>query len=276
MDELDYNRDELKKITFPRSLNYNLKAPRSKYFQIYPKRAIQNYLPAVLNYYQKDTPPKFLKIGCGTGAMAFAYNLYFSEEKLNENQFVGIDINKSSIDFLSKNYSNSFLFHFHETPQDRNYVDKNNFAKSPTTLAISDGSECAYNIGFNFDCDLQWSSSVFTHLTPKACEKAINFISHNSKKGCFFFNTFLIVDNQSMSSMRMGYSDRELKYDFGDFLTYDKENPLVCSAYKLDFILELYKNAGMEIIDIQKGAWRGEGISNDFQHQQDVIISRKL
>lgn len=32
----------------------------------------------------------------------------------------------------------------------------------------------------------------------------------------------------------------------------------------------------MEIIDIQKGAWRGEGISNDFLHHQDVIISRKL
>jgi len=76
--------------------------------------------------------------------------------------------------------------------------------------------------------------------------------------------------------MRMGYSDRELKYDFGDFLTYDKNNPLVCTAYKLHFILDLYKNAGMEIIDIQKGAWRGEGISNDFQHYQDVIISRKL
>ena len=276
MKEINYNIDELKKITFPRNLNYNLKVPRSKYFQIYPKLAIQNYLPAILSYYQKDTPPKFLEIGCGTGAMAFAYNLYFSDENLNENQFLGIDINKSSIDFLSKNYSNSFLFHFHETLQDRNYVDKNNFAKSPTTLAISDGSECAYNIGFNFDCDLQWSSSVFTHLTPKACEKAINFISHNSKKDCVFFNTFLIVDNQSMSSMRMGYSDRELKYDFGDFLTYDKKNPLVCTAYKLHFILELYKNADMEIIDIQKGAWRGEGISNDFQHYQDVIISRKL
>ena len=54
MDEINYNRDELKKITFPRNLNYNLKVPRSKYFQIYPKRAIQNYLPAILNYYEME------------------------------------------------------------------------------------------------------------------------------------------------------------------------------------------------------------------------------
>ena len=39
------------------------------------------------------------------------------------------------------------------------------------------------------------------------------------------------------------------------------KNPLVCTAYKLHFILELYKNADMEIIDIQKGAWRGKALA---------------
>ena len=41
-----------------------------------------------------------------------------------------------------------------------NSTNKNNQKTSPS----SDGSECEYSLNFEFQADIQWSSSLFTHL----------------------------------------------------------------------------------------------------------------
>ena len=88
-------------------------------------------------------------------------------------------------------------------------------------------------------------------------------------------NTWLIVGEHSRLAMKTGIADRKLEFDCGDFLTYSKSNPLVCTAYKLPFVERCYSDAGLKILSIEKGSWRGDGMKNRFNHYQDVIISTR-
>ena len=65
----------------------------------------------------------------------------------------------------------------------------------------------------------------------------------------------------------------ESSFDFGDFLTYSRENPLVCTAFKIENF-EFYEKADLEILDIEHGSWRGKYFKNSASHYQDIIISR--
>ena len=76
--------------------------------------------------------------------------------------------------------------------------------------------------------------------------------------------------------MMAGYADRKLPITSQHFLTYSENNPLVCTAYKLDYILSAYEQAGLRVIRIDRGSWRGCGIVNKFSHYQDVIIASRV
>jgi hypothetical protein len=89
-------------------------------------------------------------------------------------------------------------------------------------------------------------------------------------------NTWLIIDNESAYSLAAGSADRELPFDFGDFLTYSESNPLVCTCYKIEAIERMYRESGLEIVSIDKGSWRGPAYKNGANHYQDIIISRPL
>ena len=75
--------------------------------------------------------------------------------------------------------------------------------------------------------------------------------------------------------MQTGIADRKLEIDCGDFLTYSKSNPLVCTAYKLQFVEKCYRDVSLKILSIEKGFRRGGEEKNNFNHYQDVIISTR-
>ena len=60
-----------------------------------------------------------------------------------------------------------------------------------------------------------------------------------------------------------------------EFLTYSKENPLLNTAYKIEYIQKAYKKAGLKIEEIIHGSWRGNK-SNHLNSDQDIIIARKF
>jgi len=117
---------------------------------------------------------------------------------------------------------------------------------------------------------------VFTHLTPQACREALKTIRRSCAKDSMQVNTWLIVDDESRFSLSAGMSDRQLPYDFGEYLTYSKANPLVCTCYKLEVIQKMYSEAGFEIVSIERGSWRGESYKNSANHYQDIIVSRPM
>lgn len=276
-------------------INYN-----SKFTYRYKKDFIDKYLHnffynAISELEQKRKRqtlfPRILDIGCGFGPMALALKLHlFASRKLRkdtndiEKMYVGIDTRDDAIDFLNNAYKDekNFIFvkHIPQSSCKTDYIglfNKFNKRVLSQTHFDSDGEECKYNLGFDFKADLQWSSSLFTHLTPSAVFNALEFINNNLDKQGLAINSWLILDNQSYLSMEMGLSDRGVhRYDFGSFISKSINNPLSCTIYKLEFIKESYKKAGLKIISIKRGSWRGSNRQNSYSHYQDIIISEKI
>jgi hypothetical protein len=101
-------------------------------------------------------------------------------------------------------------------------------------------------------------------------------IKSSCAKNSIQFNTWLIIDDESRYSLALGIADRTLPIDCGDYLTYSKTNPLVCTAYKIEAVRNLYASAGLEILKIERGAWRGGAAKNPANHYQDMVVSRRI
>jgi len=121
--------------------------------------------------------------------------------------------------------------------------------------------------------DVAWSLSVFTHMWR---DSIINTLMEQSKVVNYSgicVNTWLIVDEFARYIMKCGVADRQLPFEVNGALTYSLDNPLVCTAYKIQDVYEIYQKAGHEILDIEFGSWAGR--KNEVSYQ-DVVISRSF
>ena len=101
-----------------------------------------------------------------------------------------------------------------------------------------------------------------------------NSLGENLSSNGIAVNTWLIVDPMSSLGLYAKVADRSLPIDCGDYLTNSADNPLVCTAYKIDVIEGLYSSAGLEITEIIPGSWRGMGCNNNVTYQ-DIIVAKK-
>ena len=226
--------------------------------------------------------PNILDMGCGFGPFAIATKVVnescqsLTDKELNKDNinYVGIDIRKDAINWLSNAYKEekSFYFHLHKTSEKFDYISKNFKDFNTKTTLDSDGSECNYQLEFEFESHIQWSGSFFTHLTPKGALSALKFIRKSLHINGLTANTWLIIDAQSQVAMNSGEADRNLTIDCGDLLTFKKDNPLGVTAYKMQYIEKIYDLADLKIIDILYGSWRGFGIKNPHTYQ-DIILA---
>lgn len=265
----------------PVELNYNYNSSYFNYKKIFLDAPFKTYFPKILEFQNKYNPPKnknyFLDLGCGYGPMAIAYMNYLNSCPNKEFKFkyYGVDINKNAINWLKKTYRDlkEFEFLLHETDLERDYLQSK--SKNVNTLNVSDAKEVEYIIPKELKFDIQWSWSFFTHLTPSSCDKALNVVSRQSEINSLQFNSWLIIDNESLFSLKSGLANRLLPYDMGEYLTRSRENPLTSTCYKENFIYNVYKKNNLKIIDIQKGKWRGTK-NSDQNLNQDLIISQKI
>lgn len=238
------------------------------------KRLNYNFLPF----------PKILDIGCGFAPMCLAAKIFRDNANLNENtlQYVGIDIREDAINFNKNNYKKfqNILFIHHRSKNNIDYLGNYNKLKhlAPNfhkTKAISDGSECNYKIPLRYKANIQWSGSLFTHLTYNSVKKNLKFISKHLHNKGVSINTWHIIDPESLYCLQLGIADRKLEYDMIEFLTYSKQNPLLSTAYKIKYIKKAYKEAGLRIEEIIHGSWRGNK-NNHLNTDQDIIIATKI
>jgi SAM-dependent methyltransferase len=294
------------KLIPPPSLNYN-SAPHTslaEYQRQFGAPFISSFLPRCLELVENECKtltdfPRILDLGCGFGPMAFAIATITQDFSRTHNlasaasagiNYLGIDIREDAILFLENAYADhrDFLFHLHNASKTTDYLgdfhldidDRFRTIASVEanhhTKLNSSGSECRYELPIEFFADLQWSSSFFTHLTPQGVQAALEFIKQHIGQGGLTINTWLIVDEASIEAMKFGKADRVLNIDKNEFLTYSDENPLVCTAYKIEYIEKYYANAGLEIVRIERGCWRGPSVNNSFNHYQDIVIARPI
>jgi SAM-dependent methyltransferase len=264
----------------PPELNYNYNSSYFNYKKKFLDTAFKTYFPKILEYQKKFYHIKeknfFLDLGCGYGPMAVAYLNYIksNSDKNIKYKYLGIDINKNAIEWLKKKYNNNiFNFLLHETDLDKDYLQSKD--NNIQTLQDSDATEVEYKISSADKFDIQWSWSLFTHLTPKSCDKILSIISKHTEKNSLQFNSWLIYDEESKFALNCGLTNRLLPYDMGEYLTRSKENPLTATCYKEQFILDIYKKNNLKIVEIIKGNWRGTN-NCDKSLNQDLIISQKI
>lgn len=272
---------EIKRLTPPLKKNWNWGKGRSDYIKHFSSYFIEYIFPYLLKSANDHGVSlkklSILDIGCGWAPLAIPFVINNQVSLSNEdvgNRYLGIDIRKDAIEWLRCAYSkyNNVSFQLHTAAIEADYIGAEH--KKTKTLAESDGLEAKFSIPNDFCANIQWSSSVFTHLTPQACTQALFSIKENCLSSGIQINTWLIVDDESRYSLAAGIADRELPFDCGDFLTYSEMNPLICTAYKLEAIERIYRNSGLEIIKIDRGSWRGPTYQNNAKHYQDIIISR--
>jgi hypothetical protein len=120
--------------------------------------------------------------------------------------------------------------------------------------------------------DLQFSSSVFTHMWGADIVETIKRFTPIATRDAIFVNTWLIVDDFAQNALDSGAADRRLPIEVGGVLTYSHSNPLVCTAFRLSEVERIYAEAGHEIQEILYGSWSGR--SNGVTYQ-DIVISKE-
>lgn len=277
-----------------RKVNYNTS---QNLFSNYKNEFVNPYLNNILPLAFKKIKitrdfPKILDLGCGFGPMCLASKIYrefWLKKKLNEDiYYVGIDIREDSINYNKKNFGEykEIVFIHHKISNAKiDYVGDFNKHKlrAPNyigTEETSDGKEGDYKLPFLFKADIQWSNSLITHVTPQALDNILKFTFGQLNENGVSLNTCNIIDPESLYLMKMGMADRNLKYDFGPFMTYHNTNPLLNTAYKIDYLNKVYEKNKLKIIEIIPGRWRNLNNKNYKNYQNniylDTIVAKKI
>ena len=273
----------------PIEMNYNWAGTTDpqQYKEDFAANFVEHFFPYLLQRLREHQidPARIslLDIGCGFAPMAYAFAIHGSslpEKDRRGLRYLGIDIRSDAIEWLQaayKRYDFIQFFH-HQADTTSDYVGEGNTDATQCitegkTSASSTGREAAYKIPDDFSCNLQWSSSVFTHLTPEASATALKTMAACSQENSIQVNTWLVIDDESRYALAAGVADRQLPIDCGKFLTFSEENPLLNTCYKLEAMEEIYQAAGLKIVEIDRGSWRGKAYLNRANHYQDVVVS---
>jgi SAM-dependent methyltransferase len=282
----DWNRHRHRHADDPRiphpAINYNLRAATSfdEYYQAFIKDACLRELPSLLNlvgYKEGQKDFAMLDFGCGLGRLGFAFTNYFGADP--HKQYFGYEIHPDSYNFLTKAYQKypNARFYTDQLVLEQSYVEMQQTNKS-VEAKKSDAikpTDMRLNERIGAKLDLQFSHSVFTHMYADGIVHALKEFKKAMKPKALCINTWLIVDSFSAASLKCHLADRNLPFEQDGFYTYSKTNPLLCTAYKIEKLREIYREAGHNIVDILFGPWSGRSPTQNFTYQ-DVVISEPI
>ena len=214
-----------------------------------------------------------LDFGCGFGTLASAYYLAGN----SSGSYYGYDTNPKAVRFCSNAYRNNNRFTFFGPKIDRttNYVTNKrlttaNEAYVRRKKAHPSSEDLAKLLG-QTKLSCQFSLSVFTHMWPEDAVQTLRGFREFSNGETTFINTWLVLDETAIAAVNLGSADRVLPIEVGGVYTYSQLNPLVCTAYPIEKLRQVYLEAGHQIIDIKFGSWSGR---NNGVTYQDIVISK--
>lgn len=271
--------------------NIDYHQTEQKHINTFSAPNIELYSPFIFKTFYKNYPWLLFinskitihDLGCGWWPLAYSLaQLIIEEGSISQEilEYIGVDIKQENINFLKDAYSKfrAFSFHYHATKESVDYIGdyKHMELNSGKTTPFSNGDECLYSFLKPNSICIQWSSSLITHITPSAVENMLTTIYRTLKPGGIAINCLMLADPLAIRAMNVGITDRKLPIDHGPYLTYSDQNPLLCTAYKPEWLLTKYALNKLKIIDIQFGHWRGDASRNEIGHYQDVIVAQKI
>ena len=270
-------------LRFPHPVqNYNQKPCASyiEYKDVFAREAVMRQLPALLQIcgYQERQPDfAMLDYGCGLGRLAYAFSSYFGDQA--GRRYFGYQVHPEALEFLKKAYAaypNVSVFG-DPIQLDDSYVEIHEQETTSLNNEVKRIPAEAVRLtpGVDRSLDLQFSSSVFTHMYRPGIVHVLKEVTGLMKPGGLCVNTWLVVDRLAATALRCGLADRALPFENSEqgFLYYREGNPLMCTAYRLEAIQAIYAEAGHEIVDILWGHWSGRQPTHQFS-RQDAVISR--
>lgn len=198
-----------------------------------------------------------LEIGCGCGRNAFALAPY-----LNDGNFLGVDIDRPSIDAANDNrYLSNRGYQF-------DFLDVDNPEYNPS------GRYKASEYRFDFDddsFDVIFLVSVVTHILPHDLENYFSEIARMLKPGGRLVFTTFIMDIATF------IGPVEFKYGEGPWRSSHEEIPEICVGYYLDYFRTTLEERGLDLvgdpIPTATGGRPVEGETTAFG--QDIVIAKK-
>jgi ubiquinone/menaquinone biosynthesis C-methylase UbiE len=201
-----------------------------------------------------------LDVGCGLGRMAMPLTGYLKDGGCYE----GFDILSEGITWCKENITRTYPnFNFQVS-------DVYNKQYNPTGKYKASQYKFPY---YDAQFDFVFLTSVFTHMLPPDMKNYLSEIKRVMKKGGRCFITFFLLNEESMQLINEGQSREDFRNDYGEYRTVDINVPEYCVAYSENFIMELYRDCGLEIVHpVHYGLWCGR---KKFTSYQDIIVAVK-
>ena len=259
----------------PPSLNFNqylrsfdLDEYKNDFFRL----SQEAELPFLRKVAGLDASSLTLDFGCGLGRLASAYAASIEVS----GSYIGWEPEQQALRWLQGAYSDLDGFDFFGTPlsAEQNYVTHKSSGSvqvMSTSAALEESKLQSFLDGRM--PDLITSHSVFTHMWPEDAAQTLKSLSSVGASEGLMVHTWLILDEQALDGIQEGKSDRVFPHEIRGIYTYSKKNPLVCTAYPIQLLEEVYASAGLTIDSVLHGEWSGSGRSNTYTYQ-DVVISR--
>lgn len=213
----------------------------------------------------------FLDIGCGLGRIARPLLNVLGDK----GKYIGYDINKTSIDWCKKSYSDYKSFSF-------NWVDVRSKVYNP------DGKDSANSFNFPLpdeSVDFVHMSSVFTHMFPADIRAYLKEISRMLVKGGRCSITFFLLDpltkhlkpmlsSETLENNLLGVKDW---YPIDGGYLRNKELPEDVVIVDELLVREMYGESGLIITNTIYGGWCAETRGQHFPpgDGQDIIDAIK-
>jgi SAM-dependent methyltransferase len=259
----------------PPSLNFNQylrSLDLDDYKNDFLRRSKEAELPFLREAARLNGSSLTLDFGCGLGRLAAAY----AASKDDSGHYIGWEPEERALAWLKRAYSDLGGFDFLGTPlsTEQNYVTHkgSGTAQIMSKSAAPEDSNLKSLLGGRMP-DLITSHSVFTHMWPEDAAQTLKRLSSIGASKGIMVHTWLILDELAIDGVQEGKSDRTLPHEIRGIYTYSKKNPLVCTAYPVQLLKDVYASADLTIETIIHGEWSGSGRSNPYTYQ-DVVISR--
>ncbi len=209
----------------------------SRYIADFKRDACLKELPFLIEMgLRKDSV--LFDYGCGLGRLAYAASKYLGET----GSYIGYEPNPRALEFLKDAYGkrSNFRFYGDALASEEDYVAVK-FGEvrvgGRKSLDISPQDYVGRVV------DIQYSSSVLTHMWLDAISRLLENLNSIVKPGGLCVNTWLILDDFAHYALKCGVADRSLPYVVNNAYTNSTKNPLMCTAYDLADVTAAYQKS---------------------------------
>ena len=207
-----------------------------------------------------------LEVGSGAGRLAIPLTEY-----LTSGTYEGFDVHRARVEWCQREITSRYPnFRFQIVDVfNKTYNLPGRTPPGEFTFPYEDES-----------FDFVFVVSVFTHMLPEGVARYIAEIARVLRRGGRCLASFLLLNDEVIrriesqperSDPSSNSVDAALGHDFGNYRVSNPATPEAVIALDEQFVLDLYRDNGLEVTDVRHGSWSRREPS--ITGGQDVILA---